>query len=180
LGETLITVEEARRLLGVSKQRIAELIKSGALPTVPNPLDHRSKLLRQIDVLRLSESGVPPDPPECELFITWKVGGRRAHQNIHSSRVVEVTRSLTPPYKFSEVVRFQLDELPLEDGEVAECEYVMFCVTIDPPHRHLKVEVGDLAWPPLGFDPTKKHQLIHVLARYGPGGEPLDAEWVVR
>lgn len=40
-----MTVAEARDYLGVSKKKIADLIEKGVLPTEPNPLDNRSKLI---------------------------------------------------------------------------------------------------------------------------------------
>lgn len=49
----LITAGEARRLLGISPLKLAELLKSGALRHYPNPLDRREKLVSKADVLNL-------------------------------------------------------------------------------------------------------------------------------
>jgi predicted DNA-binding protein (UPF0251 family) len=43
----LVTVEEARQHLGVSKTTIARLIKDNVLKTIANPLDHRVKLIKR-------------------------------------------------------------------------------------------------------------------------------------
>jgi hypothetical protein len=48
--EDLITVKEARALLGVGTRKIAALIASGTLPTQPDPLDERVKLIKRSDV----------------------------------------------------------------------------------------------------------------------------------
>jgi excisionase family DNA binding protein len=50
----LISVTEARRLLRISKPRMAELITSGELEAVQNPLDRRGKLVRRSDVEALA------------------------------------------------------------------------------------------------------------------------------
>jgi len=49
----LITASEARRLLGVSAVKIAQLIKDGTLRHFPNPLDRREKLVSKAEVLAL-------------------------------------------------------------------------------------------------------------------------------
>jgi hypothetical protein len=46
----LIKVTEARRILGISGNKMAALIGSGALPHEQDPLDHRVKLVRRKDV----------------------------------------------------------------------------------------------------------------------------------
>jgi hypothetical protein len=46
----LITVAEARKLLGISANKMSALISSGTLPYEQDPLDHRVKLLRRTDV----------------------------------------------------------------------------------------------------------------------------------
>lgn len=46
----LITVAEARKLLGISANKMSALISSGTLPYEQDPLDHRVKLLRRADV----------------------------------------------------------------------------------------------------------------------------------
>jgi excisionase family DNA binding protein len=53
--DDLISVAEAREILGVSHTLMAELIKSGELTYEKNPLDRRSKLLRRADVEALAK-----------------------------------------------------------------------------------------------------------------------------
>lgn len=49
----LIKVAEARKLLGVSANKMAALIGSGAIPFEQDPLDHRVKLVSRKDVQKL-------------------------------------------------------------------------------------------------------------------------------
>jgi excisionase family DNA binding protein len=49
----LITVSEARVLLGVSRVKIAKLIRDGALKHFENRLDARVKLVSKAEVLSL-------------------------------------------------------------------------------------------------------------------------------
>jgi hypothetical protein len=49
----LIKVSEARKILGISANKMAALIGSGALPHQLDPLDHRVKLVRRRDVENL-------------------------------------------------------------------------------------------------------------------------------
>ncbi len=49
-----ITIAEARELLGVSKPKIADLIKKGILPATEDPLDRRFKRVLKSDVERLA------------------------------------------------------------------------------------------------------------------------------
>lgn len=51
--DDLITVSEARELLGVSWNKIAKLLKLGIIPYFPNPLDDRVKLVSKAEVLAL-------------------------------------------------------------------------------------------------------------------------------
>jgi hypothetical protein len=46
----LITVAEARALLGVSRVKIAQLLKRGDLRYFTNPLDEREKLISRAEV----------------------------------------------------------------------------------------------------------------------------------
>lgn len=46
----LITVGTARERLGVSKPKMAQLIRSGLFPVYVNPLDGREKLVRWAEV----------------------------------------------------------------------------------------------------------------------------------
>ena len=58
----LITMAEAGRLLGVTRNKMWLLVKEGTLEAVINPLDKRSKLVRWADVQNLrrySKSAAP-------------------------------------------------------------------------------------------------------------------------
>jgi hypothetical protein len=46
----LVTVAEARRILGISANKMSALIGSGALPYEQDPLDRRVKLVKRSDV----------------------------------------------------------------------------------------------------------------------------------
>lgn len=50
-----MTVKEARQYLGVSKQKMARLIKEAAVEVYRDPLDKRVKLVRSSDLDRLKE-----------------------------------------------------------------------------------------------------------------------------
>jgi hypothetical protein len=52
-ADEMMTVAEARAELGVGKPKMAKLIAQGVLPTQPDPLDGRIKLVRRADVLAL-------------------------------------------------------------------------------------------------------------------------------
>jgi hypothetical protein len=49
----VINVTEARKLLGISANKMAALIGSGMIPFVQDPLDHRVKLVSRKDVEKL-------------------------------------------------------------------------------------------------------------------------------
>jgi hypothetical protein len=49
----LITVSEARALLGVSHTKMAQIVKNGVIRHFPNPLDGRVKLVSKAEVLAL-------------------------------------------------------------------------------------------------------------------------------
>ncbi len=49
-GGDAMTVAEAQRTLGVSKVKIAQLIRDGLLNATPDPLDKRSKLIPRAEV----------------------------------------------------------------------------------------------------------------------------------
>ena len=53
--QDLITVTEARELLGVSGSKMARLIKDGILRHWPNILDNRVKLVSRAEVLALKD-----------------------------------------------------------------------------------------------------------------------------
>ena len=56
MAEDFITVEEARRRLGVSKMTIARLIHNNILKAESNPIDQRVKLIRRQDVDKLKST----------------------------------------------------------------------------------------------------------------------------
>lgn len=49
----LITVSEAREILGVSWNKIAKLLKDGVIRHYPNPLDNRVKFVSKAEILAL-------------------------------------------------------------------------------------------------------------------------------
>ena len=53
IPKDLITAVEARKTLGVSTKKMAELLKDGTLRHFPNPLDRREKLVSKAEVLAL-------------------------------------------------------------------------------------------------------------------------------
>lgn len=46
----LVTVAEARQILGISANKMSALIGSGALPYEQDPLDRRVKLVKRVEV----------------------------------------------------------------------------------------------------------------------------------
>jgi excisionase family DNA binding protein len=56
MPDDYITVTEARELLGVSKVKIARMIRDGELVTVPDKRDARVKLVKRSDVERIIQS----------------------------------------------------------------------------------------------------------------------------
>jgi hypothetical protein len=51
--EDLITVADARKLLGVSHTKMSQLIRDGFIRCAPNLLDRREKLISKTEVLAL-------------------------------------------------------------------------------------------------------------------------------
>ena len=51
--QDLITATEARRLLGVSPLKMAQLLREGVLPHFPDPLNKRRKLVSKTAALAL-------------------------------------------------------------------------------------------------------------------------------
>ena len=49
----MINVTEARKILGISANKMAALIGSGVIPFEQDPLDHRVKLVSRKDVEKL-------------------------------------------------------------------------------------------------------------------------------
>jgi excisionase family DNA binding protein len=56
MPDDYITVTQARELLGVSKVKIARMIRDGELTTVPDKRDARVKLVKRSDVERILQS----------------------------------------------------------------------------------------------------------------------------
>ena len=52
-GDEFYTATEARKLLGVSKNKMVLLLKEGTLEFTRNPLDKRRKLVRRTDLVEL-------------------------------------------------------------------------------------------------------------------------------
>ncbi len=52
--QDLIPATEARKLLGISPKKMAELLKRNVIRHFPNPLDARSKLVSKSQVLKLA------------------------------------------------------------------------------------------------------------------------------
>lgn len=49
----LITVTEARHLLGVSHTKMSQMVKKGIIRFFPNPLDGREKLVSKAEIIVL-------------------------------------------------------------------------------------------------------------------------------
>jgi Helix-turn-helix domain len=60
--EGWLTLTEAGRRLGVSRATVGRLIRQGALPTMPNPLDKRQKLVPESAIHRLERVSERPYP----------------------------------------------------------------------------------------------------------------------
>jgi excisionase family DNA binding protein len=52
--DELMTAGEAREYLGVGKQKMARLLVDGTLPSEPDPLDRRIRLVKRSDVEALA------------------------------------------------------------------------------------------------------------------------------
>jgi hypothetical protein len=48
--DDLLTAEQARKMLQISRRKMAQLIASGEIHTQPDPLDKRFKLIRRSEV----------------------------------------------------------------------------------------------------------------------------------
>ena len=48
--DDLLTAEEARRMLQISRRKMAQLIASGEMHTQPRPADKRFKLIRRAEL----------------------------------------------------------------------------------------------------------------------------------
>jgi hypothetical protein len=54
--EVYLTTTEATKQLGISQYKMAKLLKEGTLIWYPDPLNQRTKLIKQADVERLLAS----------------------------------------------------------------------------------------------------------------------------
>ena len=53
MAEEYMTVGEAREYLGISRGKMAKLLKEGKLQAIEDPLDSRAKLIKKEDVDKL-------------------------------------------------------------------------------------------------------------------------------
>jgi hypothetical protein len=65
-AQEYMTIRQAREALGVSRTKMADLLKDGVLLTVDDTLDKRKKLVRRADVERLKRG---PHAPSNQLAI---------------------------------------------------------------------------------------------------------------
>lgn len=65
-AQEYITIKTAREMLGVSRTKMADLLRDGTLPTVDDALDKRKKLVKRSDVEQLKNQ---PHAPRSELAI---------------------------------------------------------------------------------------------------------------
>jgi Lhr-like helicase len=56
MADEYITLTQAREILGVSKVKIARMVRDGDLVTIPDKRDARVKLVKKSDVEQLAES----------------------------------------------------------------------------------------------------------------------------
>ena len=78
-----VSMHEAAALLGVSHSKIWQLVKEGELSAEPNPLDHRQKLIRLEDLMKLrgesrpsrrflsDGAGANPEGPDAATVKDW-------------------------------------------------------------------------------------------------------------
>jgi hypothetical protein len=59
-----ISVAQARKILGVSGPKMAQLLKSGQLASEPNPVDRRGKILKRSEVEVLAAKVPKRSQPE--------------------------------------------------------------------------------------------------------------------
>ena len=60
----LVTLSEAQERLGVSRFKLTQLVKEGALPVFQSALDRREKLVRVSDLERLAQPRAIEDTPK--------------------------------------------------------------------------------------------------------------------
>jgi hypothetical protein len=58
-SDDYVTATEARLRLGISKQKLAALMRDGVLPSIDSVMDKRVKLVRRADVERLAQQPRP-------------------------------------------------------------------------------------------------------------------------
>jgi hypothetical protein len=56
MAEEYITLTQAREILGVSRVKIARMVREGELVTIPDKRDARVKLVKKSDVEKLAQS----------------------------------------------------------------------------------------------------------------------------
>lgn len=66
MREEWITIAEARLRLGISKVKMAQLVREGKMETRDNTLDKRSKLVRRADVEVLAGGGKAARGPKAK------------------------------------------------------------------------------------------------------------------
>ncbi len=64
MPEEYLTVTAARLTMGISEGKIASMIKSGELPTIPNPRNKASKLIPKTAVDQWIERASVVPPPQ--------------------------------------------------------------------------------------------------------------------
>jgi hypothetical protein len=179
--ENKMTIDEARLVLGVSKQPMAALISSGALVTFANPLDGRSELASAADVFSLRDESIPPNSHECEVTLWWKQnddGVRSVVQRLVSRRVVGVGTNLTEKYVVLEAFQFDLGRLPEHDLGELEFDHAMITMALPgDSYQHRGVVLGEIDSLPGWYDPMAEHQLVHVIVEYAPDGTPSRAQF---
>jgi hypothetical protein len=57
--DDLLSASEARKLLGVSTRKLAELFRNGALTAESDPLDKRLKMVKRVQVEALARRARP-------------------------------------------------------------------------------------------------------------------------
>lgn len=178
MTDILIKVEVAREQLGLNRQKMAELIKSGKLVTFPNPLDKRSKLVKQIDVNQLQSEGVGSSGGKHELFLKITHSGKRKRGIYHKHpRVEQVIRNMAEGYVRGELVRFDFGDLSehILDGDEVDLIYTK---TIQRSEGGtLGTLLDDLSWPPPKYDQTASSLSLRFWVYYGPDGTPEELEW---
>ena len=53
MTEGYMNLKEAREYLEISRVKMTKIVKDGTVPTIPDPLDSRSRLVKREDVKKL-------------------------------------------------------------------------------------------------------------------------------